>query len=394
MNNSEKALACINDEEVIQLTREMVAIPSITHREGSGMVNFLARWFNDLKIPVRLYPCHGDRAHLFADYGSVEGPGRFIFNGHQDTKPVDGMTIDPFGAEIRDGRMYGRGACDMKGAIAGFLCAFKALVRAGIKPKGGISFFSDFEEEYGGPDGFLSIIDRGLINGYEGLISGEPTEMQIHIGNMGSIATAFECRGKKAHASLPHLGINAIHNMARFITEYLKLPYCREENPYFGKPTVNFEKITEGEHTWSSVPDYCLVCLDTRLIPETPPDKVRRQLDELLHRMSVDYGADIHEIDPPKTWRPKKGGAAAAYIPPDHPLTLRVMDAFRRATGREAVIAALPGATLAGVMIRKGLPSIICGPGSIRQAHTEDEWVEVAQIPEAARVYTMLMSEM
>jgi len=394
MSDSDGLLNLIDDNEVIQLTREMVGIPSLTHHEGRGMATFLESWFRELNIPVRLYECPDDRANFFADYGATSGPGRFLFNGHQDTKPVDGMTVDPYGAEIRDGRMYGRGACDMKGAVAGILCAFKALVRAGVKPKGGITFFSDIEEEFSGPDGFLSIIDKGLVDGYEGVISGEPTKLEIHIGNMGSIATAFEVRGKAAHASMPHLGVNAIHHAARFITEYLKLPYSRENNPYFGMPTINFERIEAGKYFEATVPDRCLICIDSRLIPETPPERVWKEYEELAERLKRDEDIDVRVVDPPKAWRPRSGQATAAYIPADHPLTQRVIEAYTDATGRDPVIAALPGATFAGVMIRRGTPSIICGPGSIEQAHTEDEWVEIAQLPEAARIYTRLMAAM
>ena len=267
MRKNDSILYFIGDDEVIQVARDLVAIPSITHREGRGMVTFLERWFGDLGIPVRLYPAGDDRANFFADFGAISGSGRFLFNGHQDTKPVDGMTIDPFGGEIREGRMYGRGACDMKGAIAGILCAFKALVRAGITPEGGITFYSDIEEEFGGRAGFPAMVEKGLFRDFEGMISGEPTDLQVHIGNKGGLATAFEIRGKTAHAGLPHLGVNAVHGMARFITEYLKLPYLHGENPYFGKCTVNFEKINGGLFD-STVPDYCMACLDTRLIPE------------------------------------------------------------------------------------------------------------------------------
>jgi len=394
MASIDSLISLIDDGEVVQLARDMVGIPSVTHREGPGMVRYLERWFGDLGIPTRLFPCSGDRAHFFADYGATDGPGRFLFNGHQDIKPVDGMTIDPYGAEIRDGRMYGRGACDMKGAVAGFMCAFKALVRAGHSPAGGITFYSDIEEEFSGPDGFRSMIDRGLCDGYEGVVSGEPTELQIHIGNMGAIATAFRVGGKAAHASMPHLGVNAIHHAARFVTGFLTLPYTGEENPYFGRPTVNFEKIEGGRYFEATVPDSCLVCLDTRLIPETPPERVRAELDELLDRLKRDEGIEIEEVDPPKEWRPKRGEAPAAAVDPSHPLIERTKEAYRQATGREAEISALPGATFAGVMIRRGVPAVLCGPGSIRQAHTEDEWVEVAQLPEAARIYTALMAGM
>ncbi len=394
MASIDTLLSLIDDDEVIQVARDMVGIPSITNREGPGMLRYLEKWFDDLGIPCRPVPCSGDRANFFADYSADGRPGRFLFNGHMDTKPVDGMTVDPFAAEIRDGRMYGRGACDMKGALAGFMCAFKALVRAGHMPEEGITFYSDIEEEFSGPDGFLSMIEKGYCDGYEAVVCGEPTELQIHLGNMGAIATAFRVGGKAAHASMPHLGVNAIHHAARFVTEYLDLPYTRETNPYFGPPTVNFEKIEGGRYFEATVPDSCLVCLDTRLIPETTPERVREEFEGLIDRLKREEGIGIEEADPPKSFRPKRGQAAAAAVEADHPIIVRMQEAYRRAMGRDADIAALPGATFVGVMIRRGTPGVLCGPGSIRQAHTEDEWVEVAQLPAAARIYTALMAGM
>ena len=227
MADVDKLLSLIDDEEVVQVTREMVAIPSITHHEGMGMANYLTKWFKDLGIPVRLYPTGDGRANFFADYGATDGPGRYMFNGHQDIKPVDGMTVDPYAGEIRDGKMYGRGTCDMKGGLAGVLCAYKVLVRAGIRPKGGISFFSDIEEEYSGIIGYHWAAEEGHFDGLEGLVSCEPTELEVQIGNRGAYAVCFEAVGRAAHSGLSHLGINAVHNMARFIREYLELPYLK-----------------------------------------------------------------------------------------------------------------------------------------------------------------------
>ncbi|MFC1694248.1 M20 family metallopeptidase [Candidatus Latescibacterota bacterium] len=393
MADIEKLFNLIDDDEVIQITQEMVRIPSLTHQEGHGMVNYLEKWFKDLNIPVRLYPYTENQTNFFADYGATSGPGRYMFNGHQDIKPVDGMTIDPFSAEIRDGKMYGRGACDMKGGIASVLCAFKALVRAGVKPKGGITFFSDIEEEYGGYCGFKWAKDQGLYDGIEGLISCEPTELEVQIGNRGCFVTAFETKGLSAHSGLAHRGVNAIQNMAHFIMEYLKLPYIQVENPWFGKCTVNFEKI-EGGLYLSAVPDRCIACLDSRLIPETPPKVVQEQVDKLMERMNSEYGINIREIDPPKDWRPKGGKEKAEAIPADHRLPRMAAEAVERATGEKAKITGCPAITIAMVLISMEIPAIICGPGSIAQAHTEDEWIEVAQLPRAARIYTALMAEM
>ena len=385
--------AHIDDAEVVQVTRELVAIPSITHHEGRGVADYFERWFADLGIPMRIIPWDDDRVNFFADYGATEGPGRFLFNGHQDTKPTGTMIVDPFAGEIRDGRMYGRGACDMKGGLAAALCALKALVRAGVKPRGGITFYSDIEEEYGGPAGMVAMMAAGNLDGFEGVVSCEPTNLEIQIGNRGGMATAYETTGRSAHSGLAHLGVNAIINMCLFIQEFLKLPYLQLENPWFGKCPANFEKIDGGLYL-SAVPDRCVVCLDTRFIPETPPEMVRAQIADLMDRMNREQGINIREVDQPLEWRPQSGASAAAWIPPEHPLVQRAREASLRAEGREGKISGCPGATIAGLLIRRGTPAIILGPGNLTQAHTDDEWVEVAQIPRAARIYAEMMAEM
>ncbi|MFC1509831.1 M20 family metallopeptidase [Candidatus Omnitrophota bacterium] len=393
MSKTASLLQRIDDEEVVQVASELVTIPSLTTHEGRVMIDYMVQWFDDLGIPYREYPTDDGRANFFADYGAVSGPGRFIFNGHMDTKPVDGMTINPFGGEIVDGRMYGRGACDMKSGIAAILCAFKALVSAGIKPQGGITFYSDIEEEFGGPNGMQKMIGEGFLDGYESLISCEPTNLEVHIGDKGSYTTCFETVGKTAHSGLAHLGVNAIQNMALFIQEYLDLPYLRKSNTYFGQSTVNFERI-EGGNYLAAVPDRCTACLDSRLIPDTPPDVVLREAHDLMERLNRELGISIREIDPPKNWRPRRGWGNSHHIEPDHELTRRVARVVATATGKDAVIAGCPGATIAGMMIGRGTPSVICGPGAIVQAHTEDEWIEISQIPVAAKIYTVLMADM
>ena len=393
MQDIDKLHSLIDDDEVIQITRDMVAIPSITHHEGMGMVNYFERWFKDLNIPVRIYPYDDDRANFFADFGAVSGPGRFIFNGHMDIKPVEGMVVDPYAGEIRDGKMYGRGTCDMKGGLAAVMCAFKALVRAGVTPNGGITLFSDIEEEFGGQAGYYWAHNEGHYDGYEGLISCEPTNLEIQIGNRGAYATSFETKGRSAHSGLAHLGINAIHNMSLFINEFQKLPYLQIESPYFGKCTLNFEKI-EGGLYLSAVPDRCQACVDTRLIPETPVELVQQQVDGLMERMNREQGINISEVPQPEGWRAVTAKNNAEVIPADHPLTLRVTDAWKEALGGEPVISGCPGVTIAMVMIKMGIPAIICGPGDMSKAHTDDEYVETNQIAKAARLYTSLMAGM
>ncbi len=393
MNREDKALEHLDEKEVVEVASALVRIPSLTTREGMGMNDFYQAWFKDLGVPARMYPNGKGTANFFADFGATAGTGRFVFNGHQDTKPVDGMTIDPFSGDVKEGRLLGRGAADMKGGIAAVLCAMKALVKAGVRPAGGITFFSDIEEEYGGYGGYYHALEQGWLRGFEGLVSCEPTEMELHIGNRGSFITAFEVTGKAVHSGMAEEGINAIQHAAQFIVEFMQLPYLHVRNPIFGKSMLNFEKI-EGGLYLSAVPDKCIFCLDSRLIPETPPEVVQSQVDGLIQRIKKEKGIHVQEVSPPRNWRPSAQKLKAESISEDHRLVHMMQGAFERALGTDAKIGGSPAITIAMATIKEGLPAIICGPGSIRQAHTADEWIATDQVVKAARLYAGLMMQM
>jgi acetylornithine deacetylase/succinyl-diaminopimelate desuccinylase-like protein len=232
-----------------------------------------------------------------------------------------------------------------------------------------------------------------LLRGYAGLVSCEPTELELQIGNRGCFITAFRVAGKAAHSGMAEEGVNAIQQAAEFIVEYAKLPYLKVRSPLFGRSMLNFEKI-EGGLYLSAVPDSCTVCLDSRIIPETPPEAVQAQIDELLGRLKTERGIRVEEIAPPLSWRPTASKLKAEAIPEGHPLVRMMSEAIGRVTGRKAVVGGCPGVTIAMAAIKEGLPSIICGPGSIRQAHTADEWVAADQIVIACHVYAALMAQM
>lgn len=380
----------ISREEVVEVARDLIAIPSITHQEGSGMVEYFTKWFSSLGIETKAYPYDDNRANFVASWGS--GKGRFMVNGHQDVKPTTGMTVDPFAGLVENGRLYGRGACDMKGPIAALLCAIKATVKAGVTPNATITFFSDLEEEYGGGAGWQWAKEFGLFDGYEGLLSCEPSELAIHIGNRGCYMTAFEAIGRSAHSGLASRGVNAVQNMARFISEFLELDYLRVENPHFGKPTVNFERI-EGGLYLSAVPDSCIACVDSRLIPETPPEMVQEQVESLCRRLANEK-IEIRETDEPTHWRAGPMKMPAESIPADHPVVSTLQRATEQITGASAAISGCPGLTIAGTTIPLGVPTVIFGPGSIAQAHTADEWVSIDELETAASVYAEFISRL
>jgi acetylornithine deacetylase/succinyl-diaminopimelate desuccinylase-like protein len=142
-------LDSIDLDETIGLARSLVQIPSISGQEGLPISEFMADWLRDARIDSGLQHVGDDRANV---YGRVQGSGsgpRLLLNGHLDTKPGDGMTIDPFGGDIRDGRLYGRGSCDMKGPVAAEMIALKAIAHSGIDLHGTLVFGSEVGEDGG-----------------------------------------------------------------------------------------------------------------------------------------------------------------------------------------------------------------------------------------------------
>jgi len=132
MSDLDKILALIDCDEVIELTQRLVRIPSISGEEGNEIRDFMTDYFNNLDIPVRHSEVKEGRTNFFCDLTGDEPGTKILFNGHNDTKWVEGMTVDPFAAEIRDGKMYGRGTCDMKAGLAAIFSAFKAVKKSGM----------------------------------------------------------------------------------------------------------------------------------------------------------------------------------------------------------------------------------------------------------------------
>ena len=393
MSDLDKILELIDDDEVIDLTQRLVRIPSISGEEGNEIRDFITDYFNNMDIPVRHSEVKEGRTNLFCDLTFNEPGPKLLFNGHNDTKWVEGMTVDPFAAEIRDGKMYGRGTCDMKAGLAAVFSAFKAVKKSGISLKGSATLFSDIDEESGGKYGWVWVRERGLLDGFDVCVCCEPTDLEICLGNKGVIATSFISHGRSAHSGMAELGQNAVHDMTLFIQEYLKLPYLKKTNPFFGQSTVNFERI-EGHLYIAAVPDKCRAWLDTRLIPETPPELVRTEFNGLIERLKAKHSVDIVESREPSKWREQLAERPACVVTENEPVVLAAQKAHNALTGKTAALSSVSGVTFASLAAEIGFPCIIMGPGSIRQAHTEDEWIEVSQIPLAARLYAAMIVEL
>ena len=318
-----------------------------------------------------VYDSGKQKANLIGTLGP-DREGGIVLSGHSDVVPVDGQdwASNPFDLVERDGRLYGRGSSDMKGFIACCLAAAGDWRRLQLKRP--LHFAFTYDEEVGCL-GVHSLIDRfiGKVPSPAFAIIGEPTDMQLGVAHNGVHGACTGFRGVAAHASEPSQGVNSINaasEFVRFLGHVARLPQIAEHGC-----TLNVGRITGGTAT-NIVAERCQVHWEYRA---SRPEDVRA-VDQLVRDfLASDTFHDLQvtnqtELDVP----PFSSGLSAAM--------LQQLVAF----GAQLPAMTIPFGTEAGIFELSRIPSIVCGPGSIRQAHRPDEWIACEALASADRFLT------
>ena len=339
----------------------------------------------------RNYNRQRTKANLFATFG--EGPGGVVLSGHSDVVPVDGQawTTDPFQADIRDGRLYGRGACDMKGFIAVVLAQAEKFSRARLQSP--IHVALSYDEEAGclGIGGLLQdLADAGIRP--DGCIVGEPTSMQLVTAHKGGRVYRCTVRGHAAHSSLTPSGVNAIEYAARVISFIQDLSWREEAQglrvdgldvPF---STISTNMISGGSGK-NIIPAACEFFFDYRYVPGVTPDSFIN---------SIRAYVEEHVEPRMKRGHPHAGVAleCTGDIPALDADEQNSLTELVRSLLRPQASAKVAYGTEAGFFQRAGIPSIVCGPGSIEQAHKADEYVALAQLQQCEQFIDKLVLRM
>ncbi len=314
-----------------------------------------------------------------------EGGPLLLLDAHQDTVPVEGMTIEPFRPERREGRVYGRGACDTKGGMAAMLAAVARLAHQRPPDMPSILLACTVNEEYGftgavklaelfGP-GAGGIVPRRP----DAALVAEPTALDVVVAHKGMVRWRCHTRGHAAHSAHPEAGENAIYRMARVLAGLE--PYAGElaggaSHPLCGPATLSVGTIHGGVSV-NTVPDRCTIEIDRRLPPGEDAAEARRAaIDYLQAAVGADFPV---EHDPPYLHGP------ALSDTENGPPAERLMAVVREVAGPCRRLG-VPYGTHAAVYAAAGVPSVVFGPGFIEQAHTRDEWVPADQVRTAAEV--------
>lgn len=379
------------DLGVVDLLRELIQAPSYIGlpRQEEKAVAVLAKYFETHQIEFSKIEIRPGRPNLLATVRSPK-PGRhLIFCGHTDTvAPNQITTMDPFGAEIRDGRIYGRGAVDMKGPVAAMAATLMALKNLQLLEKGAVTLAAVIDEEMESL-GAEALIRSGITA--DGAIVGEPTSNQIAIGHKGLEWLEIEFFGKATHGGTPEKGVNAIAAAARFVrmVEEELVPQLQARcHPVLGAPTINMGTIRGGDQP-STVAARCTIQLDRRWVPAETIKQVFGELEEILRRVCEAMPGLSTAL------RRVPGGMATMVHGPleiaaNHPLVLAAQKARAEICGQAGALTAFPAWTDAALLSREAkIPCLVCGPGDLSLAHSAEESIAISEVEEAVNLYAV-----
>jgi len=368
-----------NPLDVVDVTRRLIAFETI-NPPGSERpcAEYLRALLEDAGFQTEAHDLAPDRASLVARLGNGSGDP-LCFTGHIDTVPLGerAWTRDPFGGEIVDGRLYGRGATDMKGGVAAFVCACVAQADRLRDGPGVVLVITAGEET--GCDGAAALVRDARLGNAGAMVVAEPTANAPFVGHKGALWLKARTRGVTAHGSMPEHGDNAVHKAARVITRLADFDFNLKGHPVLGKPTLNVGTVQGGLNV-NSVPDHAEVGIDIRTVPGMTHATLRENLARVMGEgAEVDVMVDLDGV----------------WTAPDTPWIAAAAALSSRVSGHPPVPATASYFTDASVLTPAygGIPTLILGPGEPSMAHQTDEYCLVDRLTEAVAIFSALIED-
>jgi succinyl-diaminopimelate desuccinylase len=306
-----------------------------------------------------------------------------VLIAHMDTVPSGGGWIHgPFAAELIEGRIYGRGACDMKAGLAAAICAFETVARVGRRPRRSFVLCATMDEE--GPQmlGVNALVDAGTVDARALVIATEPSDLAVVVAHKGLVWMEVEAFGRLAHAGNPGVGVDAVRAGAEFVVLLNRaVAEISHDHPLLGRTEVTSSAFTGGIKT-NVVPDHARMEFDIRV----PLPLGIADIHALFERCCREAEASVPGAR--LTFRQMNNDRPPVEADADGSLARALLESLQRVTGREGRTAVFPAYTDASVVqARTGNPEcLVFGPGRLAQAHTADEFVQADQVDQAARV--------
>jgi putative selenium metabolism hydrolase len=383
-----------DERDLVGFLQDLVRIPSLSTQEGP----IAARLAEEMQR-VGFGDVYTDpMGNVIGRMGSGPGPV-LLYNGHMDVVNIGDPSAwrrDPFGAEIENGVLFGRGAADMKGGLAAMVYGAKALVDAGVPLAGTLCLTGVVQEE---PSEGMAM---GVVVEEDGLrpdfvVLGEPTNLEVSRGQRGRMEMKVTMRGRSCHASAPEQGENALYAAARVIFGVELLAPRLLNDPVLGRGTIAVTDVETTACSRNAIPDRCQLIIDRRLTLGETEARALNEIQQIINREGVQAEVEVsqYEVTSYTSYRSRYREYYPAWLmEEDHPLVRAAIRASERATERRPRLItwafSTDGAYTQG---RAGIPTIGFGPGEERFAHTSDEQIRLADVVRAAKVYAQLAVE-
>jgi acetylornithine deacetylase/succinyl-diaminopimelate desuccinylase family protein len=374
----------VDNASASNLLRNMIRAASVNPPGGEReCAEVVYEKLKGLGLDIKLVEKVPRRTNVVATLHGKLGTPKLLYNGHIDVVPPgDGWTHDPFGAEIINGKMYGRGAADMKSGVASMIASIEAIVKSDTKLNGDLILTAVADEETGSIYGTRHLIEAGLKA--DMAVVSEPTDLRVEIANKGILWAEVTTHGSGAHASRPHLGVNAIDKM-REVMDALENVKLEGRNELFDvpQPVLSVTTINGGTKI-NVIPDRCSIELDRRLLPGEYPDKALRDITDAIEAArSKDPQLKI-SIKVLEEWPPMETS-------PEEPIVKSLVDSVHSVTGIQPGFYGKAAGTDASWLVRDAkIPTPLFGPGDHRLSHTPDESVDLEKVTIAGKVFVML----
>ena len=404
-------------DQIVDFLRQMVRIPSVTGNEGA-LAQFVAESLSSMGLQVDSWELNAKELEArypgyFVNWGhpyqarpNVVGIWRgrrggrsLLLNGHLDVvspEPVSAWRHDPWAGEIEDGKLFGRGTCDMKGGNAAMIMALRVLREEGVELKGDVIIESVIEEE-GPGNGTLACQARGY-RADAGIVA-EPTDLEIHVAATGFVGAMIVIEGKPAHVAMAFDGVNAIEKsmtIVKAIQEFRDWRLKSSSHPLYQRyrevagssPVLSMERI--DSKNMSEVPSKVMLLTASIVMPGETPQAVSQQMEEWIRRAAAED--PWLKDNPPQISCILVGARShSVEICVDHPLISTLSDALRRVRPEEPIIAGFPAPADWQHLniIEPRTPTVGFGPGKVKQAHTVDEFVLLDDVIDCTKVLAL-----
>jgi len=380
------------EKYMVEHIRGMVRVPSENPPgDETQVAGYVAEALTALGLDVeQVEPLKGRVNTLGVLGGAGRGPG-LLWNGHVDTVPLgnlDNWAVDPLGGEVKDGRVWGRGSGDMKGAVASALTAVKALQDAGVRLRGDLHIHAVADEEYFGRYGTKYLCEKGYVRGVEAAVVGESSTRDGRVmarpAVRGRTLVNLRVKGRSAHSSRPQMGVNAVLKMSKVLLAIDGAEFRFPRHGLLPDPTIAPGTTIRGGTKDNVVPEECEAVCDVRTVPGMSPEGVVEDIRAII-RVLANGDPDLHAtVTAPLSKPPSE-------IPVTHPLYRAAADATLKVVGYPLEPLGAEGSNdtshITGIA---GVPAMAFGPGG-GNAHAPDEWADIRTHLDFAKIYGLMM---